>query len=106
MDSFWVIIIVGLIVIGLLNYRIQTLNPETFSNRASKEALFDSPNECPFDYVTFDEYESGRTPKYVVMTKIKEHPERELDTVFRSVDEFQNKWDQTAEIFPNLKKCG
>src|SRR5438128_340119 len=108
MEAFLVLLLVGLIILYILNCRTQILlgRQEEFNNRKSKEALYDNPETCPFDYITFREYDEDGSHKYVISTQIKGEKKPELDNYFDTVDEFQQQWGQTAAIFPNLNICG
>ncbi len=100
--------IIAIILIYMSKNHIQMpiLN-ENFINKQTKKSLYDNPNECPFDRIIFDQYKLGIGDKFIVKSKLKDELDyEELSTVFGSVDEFKNLWDQTKNIFPNLGKCG
>jgi hypothetical protein len=107
MQSFWILLIVGAIAICILQNRLNqaSAKAESFNTKNSKKALFDHPNECPFDYISLDQYQD-HTDKYVVRSKLKYEPEPEFDNIFESIDDFKYAWDEMTNYYPNLTLCG
>jgi hypothetical protein len=73
-----------------------------FNNERSRKALRNNPQECPFEYLRFEELND----KYVIKSKLIGDQEPLPDVIYDSVDEFKQNWDQMIIDFPNLIKCG
>jgi hypothetical protein len=76
---------------------------EGFNNLRSRIALYEHPNECPFEKLELTA-DPLRNNKLVVSSKLKDQPP-ELDNVFDSLDDYQTAWNQLQAIYPNLEKC-
>jgi hypothetical protein len=77
---------------------------EQFNTRQSRIALYDNPHQCPYNYV--DLYKDPLSgDKFVVESKLKGQPRKELDNVYRDVNNFQESWTRLGHVFPNLYLC-
>lgn len=103
----FLIVIVGIIVMIMVFVRIYPFTAEgieTFNNTQSRIELYDHPHQCPYSYVNLYE-DSLSGDKFVVESKLKNQPQKELDNVYLDVTNFQDSWSRLGHVFPNLYLC-
>jgi hypothetical protein len=96
----WIFLVILILIIVIFNATII----EKFNNRESRLALYDHPDECPFEYIRLYE-DSERNNKFILESKLKGKP-KSLDIVFDSIDAYNDSWNQLSHVFPNINKCG
>lgn len=113
MDTSVLFLILSLIIIITVSIYliVHTINEplyESFNSLQDRIALYEHPNECPFEYIRLYEDKrrsSGDRSKFILESKLFNHP-KELDIIFDSIDEFQESWEQLKHVFPNVALCG
>lgn len=103
MNLLLILILVSLLTIVLLMvFKSRIFEP--FNNLESKIALYDHPNECPFDYIRLYE-DNLHNNKFVVESKLT-NKSKELDHLYDTMEDYNESWDQIKRRFPNITKCG
>jgi hypothetical protein len=71
----------------------------------SKVALYESPHQCPFDYLNLYE-DPVRNGTFIVESKLKTKKNKELDHIYDTLDSYKDDWNQIRQVFPNIEQCG